>query len=230
MSGREATRLTYGLVLLVAPGRASKALTGLRLGWRGRMLARILGARAVLQAIVVTSSRGRAAPALGGVADRMHAGFMLCVAVFFRRRRRLALADTAVASLFALAAKKRPRATEMARPATGPPAAPAPTGDGSLPVTGHDRRREAARTQRAIRDVVDKGTGQPVATVKADLVAALERLGVDPPPQAWLDAVASDAAVGHIYVVSERAMADTGMAAGRELARSLLDLTDWQRG
>jgi hypothetical protein len=226
MNGREKTRLAYGLVLLVAPDRLTNVLTGRRLDGRGRAVARVLGARHLLQAIVVT--RVDSARRLGRVVDRMHAASMLGIAVFDSRRRRLALIDTGVASLFSLAGTKPSRVEEILRPATdsllpanlqdsqGPRvlAAPPASADYAYLETGKARRRrsQAARTQRAIVDAVDTGKGQPVATVKRELVRALKSRGVSPKPEAWLNAVAAEATLGNIYVVDEQAVAATARA------------------
>lgn len=220
MSGREATRLSYGLVLLVAPDRLSKTLTGLRLDGRGRTVARALGARHVLQAIASTRTDVDATKQIGSTVDRMHAASMLLVAAHSTRWRRLALTDAAVASLFSLAGTSHPQVGEVVRPALDrhsrahpqdPPPAPPPTDTGSLLVGDSRRhRREAARRQRAILDAADKGEGQPVETVKRDLVRALEAHGAGPQPEPWLNAVAADAALGHVYVVNEQALTDTG--------------------
>lgn len=201
MNGRETTRLAYGLALLVAPDRLSNALTGRRLDGRSRAIARILGVRHLNSAIVVSRTDGTRQ--MGGVVDRMHAASMLCIAVFDYRRRRLALIDTAVASLFSLAVTSRPRVEERVRPAPDPlvrahpqdpPAAPASANYGLLETgDARRRRRQAALTQRAICEAVDTGKGQPVERVKRKLVRALEARGVSLPPEACLNAVAAEA-------------------------------------
>ena len=223
MSGREATRLGYGLVLLIAPDLLSKTLTGLRLDWRGRTLARVLGVRHLLQAIVSTRTGIDAQRQMGSVVDRMDAASMLVVAVLNPRRRRLALIDATVASLFSLAGTSHPEVDEAPAPdrhvradTQDPPTAPAPTENNWLLVGDARRhRREAALRQRAILDAVQMGKGQPVERIKRELVRALEARGAGPQPEGWLIAVASDAALGNVYVVSEQALTDTGTVLRR---------------
>ena len=81
------------------------------------------------------------------------------------------------------------------------------------------RRRREARRQQAIRDVLPVSPGLTVPQITAVLRQALATRGVGPQPEAWLDAVASDAALGNIYVVSEQAMADTGAVLPRATER-----------
>lgn len=218
MGAREGTRLGYGLVLLLAPDRLLKTLTGVRLDRRGRTLARVLGARHLLQAIVSTRAGEGAQRQMGGVVDQMYAASMLGVALLSPRWRRLALIDGAAASLFSLAGTSHPEVDQVMRTAPDrhvrahtqdPPPAPAPKDSGWL-STGDAHRREAALRQRAILDAVHMGKGQPVEIIKRELVRALEARGAGPQPEAWLNAVASDAALGNVYVINEQALTDTG--------------------
>lgn len=77
------------------------------------------------------------------------------------------------------------------------------------------RRDREARRQQAIRDVLAVSAGLPLGEITAELRRALALHGVGPQPEAWLDAVGSDVALGNIYVVSEQAMADTGSVLPR---------------
>jgi hypothetical protein len=208
-------RLTYGLFLLVAPDELTDALTGRPLDGRTRAVARVLGARHLLQAALL--NRTEATRSMGRFLDAVHAVTMLCIAVFDSRRRRLALIDTAVAGLFSLAGTS-PRVGKREQPAPlvqanrqGASVGPAPEDDGFLLVANpRRRRRQALLTQRAICDTVDAAEGQPVEEVKRELVRALEVRGVSPMPEPWLDAVAEGAMLGNIYVVDEQALAATG--------------------
>ncbi len=137
---------------------------------------------------------------------------MIGLAVVSPRRRRLALASSAVATLFmvggagdaglpVLDERSTPdRADSDAEPA------PVPPERGGV----RWRRERAAQRQQAIRDVLPGSKGRPVERVKDALHRALAARGVSPQPASWVDAVASDAAMGYIYVVNQQAMADTG--------------------
>jgi hypothetical protein len=95
-------RLIYGSLLLIAPGR----LVGRgrdRADARFRFVARVLGARHVLQA-VVTALRPTATVRRGGaVVDCLHAATDLGCAVLDRRRRGPASVDAGVALALAAA-------------------------------------------------------------------------------------------------------------------------------
>jgi hypothetical protein len=94
-------RSGLGAVYLVAP-EWIPVLLGVRLDRRARLVLRVLGARHLIQAGVVSSApaRGRAL-AVGCGVDAIHAASMVLLAAVDRRRRRLAVADAGVAGAFA---------------------------------------------------------------------------------------------------------------------------------
>ncbi len=92
-----AGRAAYGVILLAAPGRLL-AGAGATASRRQRQVARLLGARHIVQAAAMARA-GRPMLAVGAVADGLHAASMAAVAVADARARRAALADAAVASL-----------------------------------------------------------------------------------------------------------------------------------
>ncbi len=205
-------RLAHGVVLLIAPNRISRALTGVQLDGRARAAARLLGVREVSQALLTARCGSVAVRRIGRAVDALHAVSMIGLAVVSPRRRRLALASSAVATLFmvggagdaglpVLDERSTPdRADSDAEPA------PVPPERGGV----RWRRERAAQRQQAIRDVLPGSKGRPVERVKDALHRALAARGVSPQPASWVDAVASDAAMGYIYVVNQQAMADTG--------------------
>jgi len=205
-------RLAHGVVLLIAPNRMSRALTGVQLDGRARAAARLLGVREVSQALLTARCGSVAVRRIGRAVDALHAVSMIGLAVVSPRRRRLALASSAVATLFmvggagdaglpVLDERSTPdRADSDAEPA------PVPPERGGV----RWRRERAAQRQQAIRDVLPGSKGRPVERVKDALHRALAARGVSPQPASWVDAVASDAAMGYIYVVNQQAMADTG--------------------
>lgn len=95
-----AARACYGAALLCAPGLALGLATGQAPGQRARMVARILGARHLAQA-VLTLWRPRPAVFLAGAGiDACHAASMLALAVADPRMRRAGIADAAIAAAF----------------------------------------------------------------------------------------------------------------------------------
>jgi hypothetical protein len=85
-------RLAYGVALLAAPS----ALIRL-----ARRVARILGARHCLQAVLVGSTRAPVVHELAVGVDLLHALSMQGMAVFDRRNRRAEVIDGCVATAFA---------------------------------------------------------------------------------------------------------------------------------
>ncbi|HTS98533.1 MAG TPA: hypothetical protein VMI33_18135 [Streptosporangiaceae bacterium] len=99
----QAVRAGYGGALLIAPGLVIRLVTGEPAGPRARAVARVLGARHLLQAALTTAA-GRSAPSLGigAAVDLVHAASMAALAAD-RRVRRLTLTDALVESALALA-------------------------------------------------------------------------------------------------------------------------------
>lgn len=207
----EVTRLSWGIVLLIAPSGVSRTLTGVRLDGRARAVARVLGVRHLTQALLLARTNGDAARRVGRVVDALHALSMIGLSTVDPTLRRPALADSALEGLFVLTGAGHPSHAEPDRQPT-----PAEAGDLARPAlfvpedeAADLRRKQDAQRQRAILDILPGSKGLPVEQVKRDLEQALAAREVALQPEPWMSAVASDAALGHIYVVSEQAMADT---------------------
>ena len=100
----QAVRAGYGGTLLLLPGPAIRLCTGRPAGHRARNVARLLGARHLVQA-AVTAGSGPSAESLGiGAAiDAVHAASMAGLAMADRRVRRLTLTDALIEIAFAAA-------------------------------------------------------------------------------------------------------------------------------
>lgn len=98
----QAVRAGYGAALLIAPGPVISAAAGRPAGPRARAVARVLGARHLLQA-AVTSATAPSTESLGiGAAiDLAHAASMACLAIGDRRLRRVTAPDALVATALA---------------------------------------------------------------------------------------------------------------------------------
>ncbi|WP_427171834.1 hypothetical protein [Arthrobacter sp. 92] len=122
MRAMEATRAAYGLCQLAFPSMIFRLALGHQPDRRVRAVVRILGARHLLQALVISAAPASRALHLGsGVVDSLHSASMVGLAVTDRRRRRGAALDAVVAGLFAgtefaFGNRIRPR-----RPAALPP-------------------------------------------------------------------------------------------------------------
>lgn len=92
-------RTAYGAVLLLAPSGALAALTRSQIDRRALRLARILGARELVQAAVIERNPTRGRQLAGAGVDALHAASMLALARIDRRRRRLALHNALTAGL-----------------------------------------------------------------------------------------------------------------------------------
>lgn len=95
-----AGRVAYGCGLLLAPARALTACGGSVPSKLDCQVARVLGARHVIQA-ALSARGGRQALAVGAVTDGLHATSMLILAAADARLRRAALADAVIESLLA---------------------------------------------------------------------------------------------------------------------------------
>jgi hypothetical protein len=91
-------RATWGVVLLAVPGRVLSAFERTEHTHAQRVVARILGARNVIQAAVVTVVGGRSIRREGAVVDGIHVVTCLGMAAVSRKWRRLALTDAAIAA------------------------------------------------------------------------------------------------------------------------------------
>ncbi len=102
-------RLIYGSALLLAPDAVLAERTNGPIDRRAVLVARVLGARQIVQAVVVRRKRSRGW-ILGGVAiDATHAATMLLLALNDRRRRTLATANALGATAFALVGLRQAR-------------------------------------------------------------------------------------------------------------------------
>jgi hypothetical protein len=99
----QVARAGYGGALLIAPGPVIRAAAGGPDGPRVRAVARVLGARHLLQAALTTAA-GWSPESLwiGAAVDLLHAASMGALAAD-RRVRRLTLTDALVESTFVLA-------------------------------------------------------------------------------------------------------------------------------
>jgi len=94
-------RAGYGGALLCVPGPMISAVTGAPVSGRVRAVARVLGARQLVQAAVCGLAPGRRLVQAGAAADGLHAASMLALAGTEPALRRALLAETAIASAFA---------------------------------------------------------------------------------------------------------------------------------
>ncbi|WP_336857760.1 hypothetical protein [Sinomonas albida] len=97
----EVFRAAYGMAELLAPGALEGAVTGTTPNDRAKAVFQILGGRHVLQA-AATARAGRGLRCLGGGVDVLHALSMAALAAVDPKRRRLALANAAIALAFAV--------------------------------------------------------------------------------------------------------------------------------
>jgi hypothetical protein len=98
-----AIRASYGVALLIAPGAVIYLGTGRSPGRRARRVARLLGARHLIQAGVSAFTPLPGVLAVGAAADGLHAASMLMFATVGRGMRRAALTDALAEALFAAA-------------------------------------------------------------------------------------------------------------------------------
>jgi hypothetical protein len=145
-------------------------------------------------------------------------------------RARQAWGEAVSAALFAGAelapllpplVQARPRlsaGSALARRGTTPAGPVAVSGDGSSlnrvpppPDPERQRRQRTAVRQQVIAEIAERGEGRPVRELARELEEALSRRGLDAEPRTWLRAVAADAAIGNVYVISEEAIRDAGL-------------------
>lgn len=103
MSRFVALRAGYGVVLLLQPDQVIRLYTGHPADRTGMTVARLLGARHLMQALLTLGRPGAMVLVLGVEADIAHSASMLGLAALDRRRRRGALVDAATAGSFAIA-------------------------------------------------------------------------------------------------------------------------------
>jgi len=96
-------RAGYGTALLCAPGPVISVMTGGPVSRRARAVARVLGARHLVQAAVCGLVPARGLIRAGAAADGLHAASMLVLAVTAPGLRRALLADAVIAATLASA-------------------------------------------------------------------------------------------------------------------------------
>lgn len=96
-------RFAYGVTLLVAPGALIELTCAHPADPKARRVARILGARHCLQAVVVGIARAPIVHELAAGVDFLHALSMEGMAVFDHENRRAEMVDGCVATAFATA-------------------------------------------------------------------------------------------------------------------------------
>ena len=225
----EVVRAAYGLVELVAPAAPAGRVLGVRRDRTERAVARLLGARQLTQAVLTTLADSPRARLVGGGVDALHAVTMAGWAVADRRRGRQAWAEALTATLFAAAelgpslppARSRPWVGvrppgRRVRPLDDTGRADGRLGGRGLPEAGRARAPEpragaahagrvaAERRRRRCRSGQGPGDQRPRPGAAVGAGAPRAAAGARP----WLRAVASDAAMGRLYVISEEAVRD----------------------
>ena len=227
----EVVRAAYGLVELVAPAAPAGRVLGVRRDRTERGVARLLGARQLTQAVLTTLADSPRARLVGGGVDALHAVTMAGWAIADRRRGRQAWAEALTATLFAVAelgpslpplVRGRGSVSDGLAAASGPSTPAGLMGvsaDGAssrpvvraLPNPERERRIRAALRQSVVAEMAGRGRGRATSDLVQELRSELARRGLPPEPSPWLRAVASDAAMGRLYVISEEAVRDAGL-------------------
>ena len=112
MRALTATRVLYGSLLLLAPGKLLRQLPRRQTGRRTQAVARVLGARHLLQAVIVSRQSSKRRLRAGAVVDASHAATMVALAALVPQRRWPAGADALAAASLAAAGiieSRRPR-------------------------------------------------------------------------------------------------------------------------
>jgi hypothetical protein len=103
-------RAGYGAILLFAPPGSISWVVRHPLDAQARRVARVLGARQILQGALEASVATPARQRVGAGIDALHCLSMIAAAVAWRRYRALARDDAVAAAAFAVAAAIRARA------------------------------------------------------------------------------------------------------------------------
>jgi hypothetical protein len=117
--GLQVARATYGAALVLAPDPAIRLATGHLPSRRACRVARVLGARHLIQAGLTAAAPGRALFALGGQVDTVHTASMLLLAAVSRAGRRAALTDALTEAALAAAgfsASVQTRGEQLGKP------------------------------------------------------------------------------------------------------------------
>ena len=96
----QAVRVGYGMVLVLTPGPVLRLVTGRIPSPRACRVARVLGARHLIQAAVTAAAPRPEVFAIGGEVDTVHAASMLLASIW-PGARRAALADALVEAALA---------------------------------------------------------------------------------------------------------------------------------
>jgi hypothetical protein len=108
-------RASYGGALLFAPLPMITAVTGAPVSGRVRAVARVLGTRQLVQAMVCGLAPARGLIQVGAAADGLHAASMLALARAEPNLRRPLLAETVIAAALASVAMASLRQSERGR-------------------------------------------------------------------------------------------------------------------
>ena len=107
----QVVRAGYGGALLTVPGPVIRLATARPAAPRARAVARVLGARHLLQAALTTAAASsRPSLEIGAAIDLVHAASMAALALADRQVRRLSLSDALIESAFAAAGVSAARA------------------------------------------------------------------------------------------------------------------------
>ena len=107
----QVARAGYGGALLTMPGPVIRLATGRPAGPGARAVARVLGARHLLQAALTTAAASsRLSLGIGAVVDLAHAASMAALALADRQARRLTLPDALIETTVAAAGVSAARA------------------------------------------------------------------------------------------------------------------------
>lgn len=172
----QAARAAYGAALLCAPGPLLRLASGHRADQRARAVTRLLGARQLTQAALVSARGTPTAVVLATAADLAHATSMVLLAALDGPRRRIALLDALAALTLAV---------------TGP----ACTRTRATGASGTDDAESVQRRIRQFRDRLLAGRG-PGASPRETARFMRDRptLGAQSSPTARED-VAAEAAI-----------------------------------
>jgi len=107
----QVARAGYGGALLIVPGPVIRLATGRPAGRRARAVARVLGARHLLQAgLTAVTGPGGTSLGVGAAVDLVHAASMAALGLADRQVRRLTLPDALIETTFAAAGVSAARA------------------------------------------------------------------------------------------------------------------------
>lgn len=101
--GLRVVRAAYGAALVLAPGPAIRVATGRLPSRRARRVARVLGARHLIQAALTAAAPEPAVLEIGGQLDAVHTASMLLLAAVSPAGRRAALTDALTEAALAAA-------------------------------------------------------------------------------------------------------------------------------